>query len=261
MIMAAGVLAPGVMAQPDITGTLQLYQGQYSYDVGGEFTAVSSPSLLGPYEGITGTPAVQTANGSQGFQTFCVQTAVDFNPGNTYTYVAASLTTVGSPQNNLPLTAGVAWLYGEFAQGKLNGYDFNTGNDPTDAAARKADAGLLQAAIWGLMGEAEYNDGAYTTPTTANNVFYKDALNYFGSLSAADASVTSSDYGLYDVGILNLSDSSGSAQNQLVWLGGGTGYDNQEPAPDGGTTLALLGLSLAGLAVFSRRLGGVQRVL
>ncbi len=225
LVLAAGVLSPVVMAQPpSITGTLQLFQGPYSYDVGGEFTAVSTPGLDAAYM-YTGSQVVQTVGGNVGFQTFCLQTSVDFYPGNTYNYLAASLNTVGSPQNGIPLSAGVAWLYGEFAQGKLNGYDYaNSGTGTTTAglsATRQTDAGALQAAIWALMGEAVYGDGKYVTPTAANNIFYADALNEFGgSLALADASVTAASYGLYNVGILNLSDSSGSAQNQLVWFGG-----------------------------------------
>lgn len=253
IVLAGGFLSPAVMAQPSVTGTLQLYQNAYSYDVGGEFTTISVPSLIAPYL-YAGSEVVETINGhGQGFQTFCVQTSVDFHPGNTYSYYAASLATVGSPQNGLPLTAGAAWLYGEFAQGTLSGYSY------TGGATRTADAGLLQSAIWALMGEAVYGDGKFTTPTTGNNAFYADALSEFGgSLSAADAALTTATYSLYDVGVLNLSDSSGAAQNQLVWFGGGTGYGHQD-APDAGVTLALMGASLALLTIFARRTAAFQR--
>lgn len=267
MVLAAGALAPAALAQiPSVSGTLQLYQGSYSYDVGGEFTAISSaatgtPALLPPYQ-YTGSQVVESiSHAGLGFETFCVQTDVGFWPGDTYSYSGASLKTLGSPQANIPLSVGVAWLYAEFSQGTLGGYDYaNSGTHtsfPTTttaglSATRETDAGALQAAIWSLMGESE-PDGSFPTPTTANNLFYAEALSHFGSLSAATASVTTATYGDYTVGILNLTGSHGEAQNQLIWF--------DAPAPDGGLTLALLALSLAGLAVVARGWAASQRAL
>jgi hypothetical protein len=239
MLLAAGSISPAVMAD-----TVILSQGAYSYDVGGEFTAVTSPSFLGNYAAST----VENSAAGVGFQTFCVQTQVDFTPynfGNTTPYgFTLSLNSVGTgwnPSDAFALSKGAAYLYAQFAQGTLNGYDYNLGNDPTDAAARLADAGALQAAIWALQGHQTY--GGYPSGIgngTTGNVFYNDALNYLGANVDAPATL-STDFG---VEIMNLTDGSGnSAQNQLIYLG----------VPDSGATLGLLALSVAGLAVFARR--------
>ena len=55
-----------------------LTQGNYSYDVGGEFTATTSQSFLNNYVPST------IVNG--GFETFCVETTVKFTPGSSYSY-------------------------------------------------------------------------------------------------------------------------------------------------------------------------------
>jgi len=158
IVLAAAVLSPGVMAQPPSdTGTATLYQGAYSYDVGGEFTAVTAPNLASGYaSGLVLTPTVK---GLTGFQTFCIQTAVDFTPGTTYNY-STSLASVGSP-DAFALKEGTAWLYGEFATGNLGSYYnyANTGTGPS----RLVDAGLLQAAIWALQGGQAYSDGNYAS--------------------------------------------------------------------------------------------------
>jgi hypothetical protein len=59
-------------------------------------------------------------------------------------------------------------------------------------------------------------------------------------LAAAQATITSASNDPYDVEVLELSNSSGIAQDQLIYTG---------PAhvPDSATTLGLLGISLVGL--------------
>jgi hypothetical protein len=282
VVLAAGVLSPAVLAQPTITGTISLDQGAYSYDVGGEFTAVTTVtgggSLLNPYSPMALETGEGTGSGvagvAQGFQTFCVQTSVEFSPASSgynngtpynFTTSLSSLDYVNGKEGSTDvenLTVGAAWLYEQFATGNLmNNYGY-----ASSGSTRLQDAGLLQAAIWALEGNQTYSDGNYVVPTTANNIFYSDALSEFqgsstlGSptdISNADAPVTSANYSTYNVEILNLSTGTGnslcSAQNQLVYLG-------DPPVPDGGATLALLALSLAGLAAFGREVGTVQKV-
>jgi hypothetical protein len=258
IVLAAAVLSPGVMAQPPSdTGTATLYQGAYSYDVGGEFTAVTAPNLASGYaSGLVLTPTVK---GLTGFQTFCIQTAVDFTPGTTYNY-STSLASVGSP-DAFALKEGTAWLYGEFATGNLGSYYnyANTGTGPS----RLVDAGLLQAAIWALQGGQAYSDGNYASlaSTEASNPYYLLAESALGA--NLEANVTAANYAQFGVEVLNLysgsTPSSGPAQNQLVYLGGATQLTPL--VPDGGATLTLLGAGLAGLAVFSRRLNVAKRIL
>jgi len=260
LILAAWAISPAVMAQPSYTGTVTLTQGAYSYDVGGEFTAVTSPNLAALNGYATGLGLTPTVNGLTGFQTFCLQTAVEFGPGTTYNY-STSLASVGSP-DAFNLTEGAAWLYGEFATGKLgNYYNYaDTGSGPS----RRTDAGLLQAAFWALQGGQTYSDGNYASvaSTESSNPYYLLAESALGA--NLDANVTAANYAQFGVEVLNLyggsTPSSSPAQNQLVYLGGGTGLTH-ENIPDGGAAVALLGLSLVGLSVFSRRFGGARRVL
>jgi hypothetical protein len=250
MGLAMGMFSTSVVAQPTQVGQIGLYQNEYYYDVGGEFTALTLPSAVSPY-----APAALdtfSINGQSytGFQTFCVQTGVDFTPGTIYNYTY-SLSSIGNP-DNFALSEGAAWLYSQFAQGTLANYDFaNTGtgtstSSPGLGATRTTDAGALQAAIWYLQGGQTYsgypNGGA-------GNLYYNEAVAALGA-SAVDAPATlSTDSG---VEILNITTGGQAAQNQLIYFGSGSG--NTPPtAPDSGTTLALLALSLAGLAAFAHK--------
>ena len=229
--------------------TIVLTQGPYSYYVGGEFTSLTGTPIDANYASTT----KETIGSQTFFQTFCVQTAVEFYPGVTYNYTM-SLGSVDNPDNNdvFPLSQGTAWLYSQFAQGTLANYNY------MDTAARNADADALQAAIWSLQGNQSY--GGYVSGTTGNT-FYGEAVTALGANVNSNATY-STDFG---VEILNLTSTGyntpegDSAQNQLVYLGSGNGSGNQDPVPDDGPALALLALSLAGLAVFARGLGAGQR--
>jgi hypothetical protein len=256
MVIAAVAMAPAVMAD-----TVILIQNAYSYDVGGEFTAVtgSSYNYNANYAAST---LISTAAGV-GFSTFCVQTGTDFAPYNApwnnttpydFTTSLASVGGPGYPGGSAPLgqpfsyylAEGTAYLYSQFAKGTLAGYDYNTGNDSTDAAARLADAGLLQSAIWALQGGQSY--GGYPNGVTGN-VFYNDALSFLGA-NVDVAATSSTDFGV-EVMNLTLNGAGNNYQNQLVYLGN---PPTPTPSvPDGGTTLVLLGMGLSGLAIFRRR--------
>jgi hypothetical protein len=157
-----------------------------------------------------------------GFETFCVQTTVDFYPGSTYTYTLSSSDSLGRD-----LTQGAAFLYDEFGRGVLPNYDY------VDAAARNADAGALQSALWWFQGGQTY--GGFPSPT--NNVYYQFAINTLG-LANAD----SANDGRFGVDILQMWDGNcNTAQNQLVLVS------------DNGATLLLLGASVSALAVIRPR--------
>jgi hypothetical protein len=148
------------------------------------------------------------------------------------------------------LSVGTAWLYAQFATGKLANYDY------VDSSSRYLDAGLLQEAIWTLQNNQTW--GSY--PAGTGNTFYNEALSALGGYNNAIAPATSSDN--YDVDVLNLylgqtPTAADSDQNQLVYTGGITPPTPNgpfTPIPDSGAPLALLALSLAGLAVFARRM-------
>jgi hypothetical protein len=148
---------------------------------------------------------------------------VFFTPGTSYSYTVGMVDSQGDA-----LTMGAAWLYSQFAKGTLAGYDYNNNG----SVSRNTDDGILQAALWALQGQS----GGSSFPSgTVTNAFYTLAATTLGTnletLAAKDQ---------YGVELLNLSDSSqNAAQGQLVYTGG---------VPDGGTTLALMGLGLVGLA-------------
>ncbi len=216
--------------------TVVLNQGVYSYDVGGEFTAYTTQNFAANYA------SVATLNG--GFETFCIESTVDFYPGSTYTYDLSSTDSQGRQ-----LTEGAAFLYYEFATGQLAGYDYNTANTYVDRSARKTDAGMLQAAIWWLQGKQYYNDGSYQIPTMNNNIYYNLALSALGSAA------TNANDGTYGVDVLQMWNGSAAAQNQLVLLPsqGGNGGGNSSAVPDGGLTAGLLGFGMVGMMLLQIR--------
>jgi hypothetical protein len=241
VLLAAGAVSPAVMAQ-----TVTLNASPYSFSDGGEFTAVTSgPSLvnLSEYSPYTGSGA--------SFQTFCVQSDVEFYEGTAYNYtvslnslgnasgLGAPTGTPGTP-DNYALSEGTAWLYSQFARGTLSGYDYANSGTGTAAAGlsatRQTDAGYLQSAIWELQGGQSLS--GYPNGGTGN-LYYNEAVAALGA-NIDTAATLSTDFG---VEILNLGTANDNYQNQLGLV------------PDGGATLALLALSLAALAVFTLGFG------
>src|ERR1035441_870037 len=104
IVLAAGVLSPVVMAQ-----TVVLHETPYSSSFGGltagEFGAIPTGSFAPPIS--PANYATAARYGTTGFDTFCVETTVDFTPGTTYN-VALSLNALGSanPLSPIPLSVG-----------------------------------------------------------------------------------------------------------------------------------------------------------
>lgn len=194
--------------------TVVLTQDSYSFGVGGEFNANTTGRFLDNYNPM--------ATVGTGFETFCIETTVDFYPNQTYTY---DLTQVDS--RGVALTMGAAYLYKQFAMGTLANFDY------TDQAIRNADAGALQAAIWWLQGNQTYS--GYPDPTT--DIFYEDAIS---ALGAANAVLPEN--GQYGVDVLQMWDGNVAAQNQLVVV------------PDNSATIGLLATGLGALAMMRRHL-------
>ena len=162
------------------------------------------------------TRRTTTYNG--GFETFCVEANEYFNPGSTYYYGISQGAINGgiSGGNPDPLSRGTAWLYLNFAQGTLAGYNYALG------PSGNASAAALQATIWWLEGEGANPNNAFSTLVTSLPNYMADNNGYYG------------------VGVLNLwSDINHTqvAQDQLMLV------------PDGGSTVMLLGLGLLGLFV------------
>ncbi len=200
------------------------------YDItygGGEFT-------------IKGTPWANPVHYSPltlvggGFQSFCVEVTerLSSRPFWAELSTEAKLGGLGGGSPD-PLSAGTAWLYKLFAQGQLAGYDYTPG------LGREASARALQETIWWLEDEL----GAMPV-----NPFSAMVVAQFGGAANAKADYDPSTAG-YTVRVVNLYDLDGSGkpdytkpkQDQLVYL------------PDGGLTIAMLGLGMIGLATLRRK--------
>ncbi|HEY1786924.1 MAG TPA: hypothetical protein VGJ73_02150 [Verrucomicrobiae bacterium] len=217
---------PAVKATPDIVGTVQLdtESGVYPGLGGGEFTAYTSQNFVENYYG--------GATYDGGFETFCLETGVDFTPGNTYNYSLGNITqplSGGGVGSGLNLTAGAAWLYQEFATGGLGNYGYSY----TFGTTRQQDDNLLQAALWELQGGQ-----SYPGYPSGDNQFYQDAINALGASGATNSYTGSS------IEVIQLWDGNGNAaQNQLVYT----------PVPDTAKTAGLLGISVLGIVLFRFR--------
>ena len=182
---------------------------------GGELTATTTPTeILGPQTQGAGT-----------FQTFCIESQIPLDVNLNYVYTKGQTDHSG---NTLKL--GTAWLFDMFDKGTLPGYAHN----PTQA-------GLLQGAIWFFQGQIATQDAAGFNVSTTNP-YVQDALTALGGSSNADKDAN----GAFGVVVLQLSHPSDDkiGQDLLGLL----------PVPDGGATIALLGLALVGFEGLRRRL-------
>lgn len=211
MIGAASLAVFGPLASAN---TMQLtlgYGSRHSGD-GGEFNA-SSPDFV---PATMGYAAAATFNG--GFETFCVEYNEHFTPGSTLYYGISQGAMNGGISGGNPdfISKGTAWLYLNFAQGTLAGYNYALGPNGNASAA------ALQATIWWLEGEG-------ANPNNAFSNLVMSLPNYLENNN-----------GYYGVGVLNLwadGNHTQPAQDQLMLV------------PDGGSTVMLLGLGFLGLVV------------
>jgi len=189
--------------------------GMYQTGLGGEFTVM--PIGFNPLAYYAAD--VKNVGVAGTFQTFCVEHGETINGYSaTYDVVFNDKSIYGGVgAGGDPLSVGTAYLYHEFQNGTLKGYDYT-------AAGRTASAADLQNTIWWLEDEA--NTGGST------NTFGLAVIAKFGTAAGAQAD----NNGQYAVKVLNLLDSAGGRhQDVLVCV----------PAP-AAILLGSIGLGLVG---------------
>jgi hypothetical protein len=210
--------------------TITVYTNPYSDSLGGgEFTAITSPSLdISSYSPLA---MLNSPSGLLGFETFCLEFHEYFSPGSPYSYTRSNTVYDGGvgPAGD-PLSIGTAWLYSQFAKGLLTNYRY------TSASDRLSDALILQETFWYLEDEKWASNGTVIA-LPADQKF----LNLLPGISDDKNDAN----GLYGTEALNLT-STVNNQSQLYL----------DRVPDGGTSIVLLGIALLGMAGLRRRFAG-----
>ncbi len=212
------------------TMTVTLTQDTHAYsgaNGGGEFKAVTS------------------ANGT--FQTFCIDVSHSFKSGTTYDYSISQQTYAGSGNS---ISIGTAYLYNQFLDGTLNGYNY------TDGSGNISSATLLQNTFWALEGEI-----SSSSVFVNSNPFYLDLLSAFSGITTAqkllNAEANAGANNIYGVAVMNLfatNNPNQLAQSQLVRVPlPGTHTSVPEPSTIVAGALLLLPLGVSALRIVRRK--------
>jgi hypothetical protein len=207
--------------------------GPYQTGSGGEFTL--TPINATGWLDLSSYGAQARNVGVAGsFQTFCIDGADYIYPYNATYNAAISQNAVRSNTSAAgdPVSVGTGWLYSQFAsENWVSGLSYNYSGSPS---ARRADADLLQKALWWLEGQENIS-------YSAGNKYMLAVVNRFGSEALAQR-----DGGwLFGVYSLNLTTANGSrAQDQLYY---------HASVPDSGSTVILLGFAMVALGLVSLR--------
>ena len=180
---------------------------------GGEFNA-SSANFVSRHDGLQG----EDNHNGEGVETFAWKRMNISIPGSTYNYGISQGAIHGGVSGGDPdlISRGTAWLYLQFAQGTLAGYNYSIG------VPGNASAGALQSTIWSLEGEGGTPNNAFSSLVTGDLANYTADNN--GHLRCGRSQ---------SVGPATTQ----AAQDQLI-------LTRRTRHPDGGTTIMLLGVAL-----------------
>ncbi|HWB01679.1 MAG TPA: hypothetical protein VG796_01565 [Verrucomicrobiales bacterium] len=233
-VLAATLLSVGVSNSSAISigdsGTANTGHGLWQSGQGGEFyiEPTSGPLTNASYSNLTRNQGVPGS-----FQTFCLEVREDLL--TPVSYVVNDEAVAGG--NNFPpssagndggdlLSRATSWLYSQFAQGLLAGYDYS------NSVSRKASAHLLQDAIWFFEHEIILTAAA-------------QLANPYVVLGLANGGFANAAPGQNGVYALNLDQSRTHSQDVLY-------FDDGRRVPDGGASIMLLGVALGGLGIARR---------
>jgi len=225
LVVSTMALASGAFAA---TVTLTLNSSSNGNGLGGgSYTASGSGLSTSGY-----APISQLAANT--FETFCLEYSEFFTSGTPYNFSMSNAATLGgggAVAGQDPLSFGTAWLYSQFAQGSLAGYNYGGG--------RQASNNDLQLAIWFFEDETASISGYGSYGTGSGNSFLNAAVAQFGSVAGAKANAN----GSFGVSVLNITGVNGTHKQSQLYVS----------VPDSGATVVLLGLALAGLVGMKRR--------
>jgi len=175
-------------------------------------------------------------NSTVDFYTFCLEKNEGLAFNKTYDYTLDVVARNGGlgGGNPDPISKGTSFLYGQFLNQTLPGYNFATGS-PAANAARAASGRTLQNAIWGLENEQAVDLG---------NPFIAMVIGQFGTIANAMADAIGG-----GIGVLNPTDPSVARTSPL--------FRRQSVLvnlPDNGMAVAMLGGALVLVGAARRRM-------
>lgn len=240
-VLAGGLSTSAFGVNLGDSGTGTTWYGSWQSGSGGEFSFQynGAPLSNAGYASSTSNQGVTSS-----FQSFCLELGEYLYNNNAVSYVVNDEAVGGGGNTGTPgnqggdrLSVGTSLLYALFASGNLPSYDYANSTIP----GRLASAALLQNAIWALEEE--------TTPDPLGNFYFDAVSTVFGGVAGARANAPVG--GIFGVYALNIYNTDATAGQDLLYYttGSPTTFNT---VPDGGSTLALLGLGLAGFSVFTK---------